>query len=616
MTSDIRPMNEGSAVSAGIPGKKTKPELLLPAGSPDSLLAALDGGADAVYLGGRLFNARMNARNFGDEELARGLTLCRGYGAKLYVTLNTLISDRELDEAVRYAGRLYEIGVDALIVGDLGLAAALREYLPELPLHGSTQLSAHNIPGVNALGKMGFERVVAARELSKGDLARLKAGCGDIGIEIFIHGAHCVSASGMCLFSAMAGGRSGNRGMCAQPCRLPYEGGYRLSLKDMCLAGHIREIIELGVDSLKVEGRMKPPSYVYTAASVYRRLLDEGRDADNSEMKRLEAAFSRSGFTDGYFTGRINPSMLGVRTDSDKAKSDRIDYRPSERAVKESEFAQTAEITKRNSANLPEKKITYKKYTPKRKSETTAEFMRSAQIPADFKGLAFLPAAEYLRSGANAAGIILPPVAKDSELAALRESVEKAAAKGADSVMAQNIGQLSMAASVSGVKRIYIGLRMNTYGSGTAKVFESIVHAVNPGMEVTAIASPELILPQLRDLCADFSAVVYGRLPLMVLELPTGENKLTDRTKAVFPVMRPNAGTPSDREEIYNSAPVWMADKTALLDKFGVTRRHFIFTDESREQAGRILSAYSSGNPKLTSPPKNFRRIREKHEKL
>ena len=295
------------------------PELLAPAGSASALEAAICGGADAVYFGGKAFNARANAKNFDSEAMAAAFRLCHAHGVKAYVTLNTQIYDRELEEVLAYVGELYRLGADALIVADLGVAALVRRHYPHLPIHASTQCTAHNTAGVQFLADRGFSRVVCARELSAEQIRTLAAGGTEI--EMFIHGAHCVSVSGQCLMSYALGGRSGNRGECAQPCRLPYSTdreGYPLSLKDMSLARHIPEIVEMGVASLKIEGRMKSPAYVWGVTSVYRRLLDEGRGPTREEEAYLESLFSRCGFTDGYYRDRLDRSMLGVRTEENK----------------------------------------------------------------------------------------------------------------------------------------------------------------------------------------------------------------------------------------------------------------------------------------------------------
>ena len=307
------------------------PELLSPAGSFEALRAAIDGGADAVYMGGASFNARINAKNFTQEDMREAISLAHAYGVKLYQTVNTMIFDRERDELLRAAEISAKDGIDAFIVSDLGVAALLREYLPDIPLHASTQMSVHNTDGARLLEKYGFTRVVPARELSKEDIKILTNGT-KLEIEAFIHGALCVSHSGQCLFSSLVGGRSGNRGLCAQPCRLPYacEGArvgdkYPLSLKDLSLAGHVKEIIESGVASLKIEGRMKSPEYVRGVTGVWRELLDAGRDADKQDMQRLADFFSRGGFTDSYYTKTVGRGMLGVRSDEDKQASREIE---------------------------------------------------------------------------------------------------------------------------------------------------------------------------------------------------------------------------------------------------------------------------------------------------
>ncbi len=294
------------------------PELLAPAGSPEALAAAIEAGADAVYMGGE-HNARAFARNFDRDAIREAIALCRAYGTKAYVTLNTLVYEREMAGWLEYARYLWECGADAFIVADLGAAALLRRYIPDVRLHASTQMSVHNSQGVRELSSLGFERVVVARELSRENI-RAVVEKTDTEIEMFVHGALCVSASGQCLFSSLVGGRSGNRGECAQPCRLEYNGRAMLSLRDNCLASHIEEICNIGVHSLKIEGRMKTPEYVYGTVSTYRRLLDERRNATDRELCEMAGLFSRSGFTDGYYTGRLD-GMCGVRRDIDKKQS-------------------------------------------------------------------------------------------------------------------------------------------------------------------------------------------------------------------------------------------------------------------------------------------------------
>lgn len=296
------------------------PELLAPAGSYDALTAAVDAGADAVYLGGLSFSARAHAANFDRESAARAVAYCHAFGVKVYAAMNTLFFDREAEDFLAAAADFYRMGIDALIVADLGGVRLLRRYLPDLPLHISTQASVHSLDGARAVADLGAVRAVLARELSLENIRHI-ATHAPLETEIFVHGALCVSHSGQCLFSSLVGGRSGNRGACAQPCRLPYNGGYPLSLRDLSLADHVPALIASGVSSLKIEGRMKSPSYVHGVVSVYRRLLDERCAARPEENKYLRELFSRDGFTDAYLRGRPAEPMTGRRTARDKSES-------------------------------------------------------------------------------------------------------------------------------------------------------------------------------------------------------------------------------------------------------------------------------------------------------
>ena len=301
------------------------PELLAPAGDRSALIAAILGGADAIYVGGRRFGARAYAKNFDENELAEAVVLCHLFGVRLYVTVNTLVHDKELADAVEYAKKLHGMGVDAVIIADLGLAAALRREVPDLELHASTQMGIHNSRGADTAYALGCSRVVLARECSARDIKEITEKSRPE-IEVFVHGALCVCHSGQCLFSSMVGGRSGNRGECAQPCRLPYNNGkYVLSLKDLSLADHINELIDSGVASLKIEGRMKSASYVYEVTRTYRKLLDEHRGANAVEREHLAAIFSRGGFTDGYFNGKVQGRMTGIRSEADKEATRALD---------------------------------------------------------------------------------------------------------------------------------------------------------------------------------------------------------------------------------------------------------------------------------------------------
>ena len=297
-------------------------ELLSPAGSPEAVVAAVQNGADAIYMGFGGFNARRGAKNFTDEEFESSVRYCRVRGCKVYVTLNTLVSDREIPEVVKLAQKASELGVDAILVQDLGLARVLKCAVPDVPLHASTQMSIHNLAGVEAAAEMGITRAVLAREMSLQQIA-LIAEKSPIEIEVFAHGALCFCHSGQCYMSALIGRRSGNRGACAQPCRLQYSLGGRmdnfpLSLKDNCLVSNLKELERVGVACVKIEGRMKRPEYSAIVTGIYSRAIHEGLEPSEIEMKQLELAFSRQGFTDGYLTGEKGPAMFGVREEPDR----------------------------------------------------------------------------------------------------------------------------------------------------------------------------------------------------------------------------------------------------------------------------------------------------------
>ena len=298
-------------------------ELLAPAGSPEAVIAAVQNGADAVYLGMGNFNARRGAKNFTDEEFEKAVRYCRIRGCKVYVTLNTLVNDREIASAVSSAKLASDLGADGIIIQDLGLIKAIRQALPDIPLHASTQMSLHNLAGVQAAAEMGLTRAVLARELSLEQI-RFITKHASIETEVFCHGALCFCHSGQCYMSALIGRRSGNRGMCAQPCRMEYSltgsmDEHPLSLKDMCLADRLQELEEAGVACLKIEGRMKRPEYTAIVTGIYSKALKEHRKPTAEEMELLERAFSRQGITQGYFDGD-KKDMFGVRSDTDRAE--------------------------------------------------------------------------------------------------------------------------------------------------------------------------------------------------------------------------------------------------------------------------------------------------------
>ncbi|MGR6835617.1 DUF3656 domain-containing U32 family peptidase [Syntrophomonas erecta] len=294
-------------------------ELLAPAGDWQAFQAALENGADAVYMGGKQFSARQNAPNFSDDDLKRAVELAHLKDRKVYVTVNTLIGDSEFTKALDYIWFLYTVGIDGVIIQDLGLMNATRSVLPQFRVHASTQMTIHNVDGVKHLARQGIKRVVLAREMSLEDLHIIRQGVLNVELEVFVHGAICYSYSGQCLFSSLVGGRSGNRGRCAQPCRLPYHllrkgepvatgGRYLLSPSDLALIDQLPELFNAGVDSLKIEGRMKRPEYVAVVTRAYREALDLLKDSSDarppeSVKQSLLKIFNRN-FTSGYLLGK------------------------------------------------------------------------------------------------------------------------------------------------------------------------------------------------------------------------------------------------------------------------------------------------------------------------
>ncbi len=291
-------------------------EILAPAGAQEQLRAAVRCGADAVYLGAQNFNARRNAGNFGNLDLQNAVGYCHSRGVKVYVTLNTLVFDREFDELHRTVTEIAQSGADAVIVQDFAVVNAVKSICPTMPLHASTQMAVHNTAGAKFLESLGFTRIVLARELSFKEIKIIRENIS-AEIEVFVHGAHCMGASGNCYLSAMLGERSGNRGLCAQGCRLnwvsQHDREYALSLKDVAYIDSINELKKIGVDSFKIEGRMKRPEYVACAVTELKKALEHKPYSKDL----LRSVFSRSGFTDGYLKGERNLSMFGYRNKED-----------------------------------------------------------------------------------------------------------------------------------------------------------------------------------------------------------------------------------------------------------------------------------------------------------
>lgn len=678
------------------------PELLAPAGSPEALYAAVEGGADAVYFGATRFSARMRAQNFAAQEITDAIALCRAYGIRTYITVNTRLRDAEFPEMLETVGMLYTAGADALIVADLGVAAAIRQKYPDMELHASTQVSGVSAADAVELQKLGFSRMVCPREMS---FSQVRALCekSPLEIEMFIHGAHCVSYSGQCLFSYAMGGRSGNRGECAQPCRLPFSmetacGGnrspYPLSLKDMCLAGHITEILQSGAASLKIEGRQKSADYVYGVTRMYRALLDKRRNASPEEIAELAELFSRDGFTDGYWR-QENRGMLGIRRAEDSQKSRLATAFPGlsrkvplcaaftahsgtpisltlttetrsvtvygdtptvartipldEAAARKNleKFGGTpyvlqsfrAEIDpglfctpaqlnllrRRGVAALqapPVRSVPID--TPKPKAvrsvgkpcACTAQFLSPTQIPeaaAAFFDRIYLPL-PVCRSGDSA---VLPPYATDVTLSEIRRQLQTL---HPSAVLVHSPSQLALAQELQ--IPATASVRWNVMNQSCA----AEIHRLGAQ---TVTASPEIPLGAVRDMPAPKAIVAYGRLPLMTMlrcALSDGgktcrqggsggfreqmhknvlcSGSLTDRTGVAFPIF----GMYDCTNILFNSVPIYMADRMDILRAAGISEFHFIFTTETRAEVEAILHAYQNGTP--PDQPSAVRRLK------
>lgn len=304
-----------------------KIELLAPAGNFECLIAAVQNGADAVYISGKSFGARSFADNFDNDELEKAVDYCHLRGVKVHVTVNTLVKDSEFRDLSHYIDFLSRVGTDAVIVQDWGVFEAVRRIAPNLPVHASTQMTIHNLAGVKTLERMGAERIVLSRELTIDEIGRI-AGKTNAEIEVFGHGALCMSYSGQCLMSSIIGGRSGNRGKCAQPCRLPYsvsgsEKAFYMSLKDLRALEFLPELTKIGVSSLKIEGRMKGAAYVAAVTSIYRSYIDNPRTAQKADLEKLNEVFNRGGYTSGYLTGEKGPEMFAFdKPDNPYLKND------------------------------------------------------------------------------------------------------------------------------------------------------------------------------------------------------------------------------------------------------------------------------------------------------
>ena len=673
-------------------------ELLSPAGGFDSLIAAVQTGADAVYMGFGAFNARRSAKNFTDEEFASAVSYCHLRGVRVFLTLNTLLTDRELAQAADSLKKACAMGVDAILVQDWGLLTLAREIVPDVPLHASTQMSLFTLGGANEAAALGMERVVLARELNRDEVREICAGC-PAEIEIFIHGALCMCYSGQCEMSAVVGERSGNRGACAQPCRLPYgvngpcRGGHPLSLKDANLSAYLGEMAEMGVACLKLEGRMKRPEYVAVITGIYRRLLDEKRRPTAEEARQLEQAFSRSGFTDGYWLGKKGPQMFGTRPENAPEPKElfaearaqyengrenrkvpvnlRLTVRRGEpvrlggacavhggasfaigtgavpeeartRAVTAEELRQrlsktggtvfTAdrieieldeglmvpasvinglrrelldELAARRE-DIPHRRVLEAAALPEapeppKAMRFTCSVLKAQQVTAallaEKPAIVYVPIEELERLdagldwGETELCAVLPRIFRTADEPVLRQLLERH--PEATAVAVGNLGHLPIVRSLGRTLRGDFGL--NIFNS------RALLFWREQGLS-SATASFELRWQQVRDLNKHLpcEAIVYGRLPLMVMEncvtrcnvgcTHGAGSVLTDRTGAQFPV---TCGY-GCRCEIQNSRTLFLADKPEM-HRCGLTYGRLRFTTETPEQCAAVLRRYKDG---------------------
>lgn len=675
-------------------------ELLAPAGSMEALRAAVQNGADAVYLGCGAFNARQSAKNFTPQTLVEAIKYCHVRGVQVHLTLNTLVSDREMTEAAELIRHAAQNNIDAFIVQDLGVVQLCRQIAPGVPIHGSTQMTVHSLPGVLLCAAMGMKRVVLSRELSREEIRYICAN-SPIEIEVFVHGALCMCYSGQCYMSAMIGGRSGNRGRCAQPCRQSYGYGrweekYPLSLKDNCLVRSVQELAGMGVASIKLEGRTKRPEYVAAVTGVYRRALD-GEPVTSRMEQTLYTAFNRQGFTSGYYTGRRGSGMFGVRenTAEDAAflRAMRRTYETGEaqrvpvhfqmtvrpglsrltaadpdghvcevagpapevaRVVPLTELSLSERLAKTGGTPYraarielelaPELSLSAADINAMRRdalSQLTAlrarretphcgAMRRYAAVPNSRETpgltvqvaareqitptlLAMHPERLYVplsllaadESFTRALGekvrlcAVLPRIAHDGELPALRKRLALVRSLGVREALAGELGLVQTARSCG--MRVRGDFGLNLFNSG----------ALNTARELellSATLSFELTLPQIRDLQKPLRCelLAYGRLPLMVTEnclihgrtgactCGVGQTKLVDKTGAEFPILRDGD---TCRSVLYNGRKLYWLDRQADLARLGLWAVRLAFTTENAAETDRVLAAYHTGAP-------------------
>ncbi|MBR6794244.1 MAG: U32 family peptidase [Clostridia bacterium] len=657
-------------------------EILAPAGDFEAARSAVHNGADAIYVGGRILNARRAAKGFDGEELKELVRYCRLRKVKVYVTVNTLTREDELPALLELTREIAEAGADGAIVSDLGVARVLQSVCPTLPLHASTQMNIHTASGVRFLEKLGFKRVVLARELSLREIREICAATS-MEIEVFGHGALCMCYSGNCYLSAVIGQKSGNRGLCAQPCRLPYENGqYPLSLKDLCTLEHLKELKDAGVTSLKIEGRLKSPEYVGSVTAAYRKAL-EGIAPTTEDITRLAHIFSRDGFTRGYLTEQTGPAMFGTKTktayadykEAVKAVSKTLEegYEPKRRKVSFRLFMReelckltvSCEDFKTDIIGPPPQPALKKEVTEEdalrnlskvggtpfelvectalvrhdlfypasafnalRREALAAVEQHFAPKPHDFYDLLpeTAPSAEQADkpwlegwfwspekalpkpdprlkrywlngkepepcrplAGDPRAGIFFPAVTEEQELLEMGRAFFE---MGFRQALVRNPGQIAPLKELG--FSVHGDFSFNAANSQALTVLKEELESIT--------LSYELTLAQIRRLPKPMTSgiIVYGRLPLMVTKNCFIRNftsckkgkgaALTDRTGRVSPI----ACDYGCRNVLFNSSPLYLADRSREWKEADVSFGRLLFTDETPAQISRIVDEYA-----------------------
>ncbi len=673
-------------------------EILSPAGNFEILKSAVLNGADAVYIGGKSFSARKNAANFSDDEIAEGVRFAHLYGAKVYAAVNTLIRDSELKSAFEFIKYLYEVGVDALIIQDLAIVKTVKKHFPDFPIHASTQMTVHNIAGVRAAEKLGFSRVVLSRELSFEEIENISKNT-DAELEVFVHGALCMSYSGQCLLSSFIGSRSGNRGACAQPCRLPYSlfdnGGkcivkdkYLLSLKDLCLVDEIETLKKCGVASLKIEGRMKNEDYVSVVTHTYDKYRN-GSKVSDKDMAILKNVFSRSGFTKGYlirYTGREmlnysknNDDVYSLVSDDVKILSESLKKNTSKKvkfsscvSLKAGQPLKASFVSGEATVSLSGVSVAQAAIkTPLDFDRVKQQFSKTGNTPfeldsftADIGDGLCVPIKDIndlRRRGLDELSNILSYSSRKScaEYEALQyekftcdkvlkhaqvmnlQQAHSALNLGFDKIIIPYFLYLKEKDFFDGIdKKIAVVLPSITrdgvmdfkkitgfeiYASNisqifgfdgcdicanyTLNVFNSLSLEMMKELGIKRVClSPELNLKQI-DAMGDFAEkeiIVYGKIPLMTVQncvvksafgkcfCKDDKYYLKDRKGAEFPLYTDKT---SCTNTIFNSAPIYMADKLDEIPLHGIRCERFVFTDETPNEMADIYDKYQRHLP-------------------